>query len=155
MTGNEVRVYDGVPPVGAFAGTRGTPIIIDTNTATAYFLGPGNVVTPFATGPASSMIVTRQTASFGLTAADVDDNHWFEMDVAAPCVMTVPSDSTATIAPGKTVLWSQYGAGQITFAPGIGVNIRNASSLTSRAQYSCGGLTKVAADEWMLYGDTT
>lgn len=47
----EVRTYPGVPPVGAFGATDGTPIVINTATDTPYYLkSPGDVVTPFAGG---------------------------------------------------------------------------------------------------------
>lgn len=48
MPAKEVRTYVGTPPVPAFGATGGTPIVIDTTTAKAYFLAPGDVVTPLA-----------------------------------------------------------------------------------------------------------
>lgn len=106
--------------------------------------------------PASAPLTfNTQTASYTLLSSDYTNNVWVEMNVAGANVLTVPPDSTALCPIGYTVLWSQLGAGQITFTAGAGVTILQASSLTSRAQNSAGGLTKKAANTWYLYGDTT
>lgn len=56
----EVRTYPGVPPVGAFGATDGTPIVINTATDTPYYLkSPGDVVTPFAGGGGGTGTVTH------------------------------------------------------------------------------------------------
>lgn len=47
---SDIRTNAGVPPVGAFACSTGTPLIINTNTGIAYYLSPANVVTPLAGG---------------------------------------------------------------------------------------------------------
>lgn len=46
----DVRLWNGVPPVAAFANGTGSPLVIDVLTDTAYYLAPGNVVTPLAGG---------------------------------------------------------------------------------------------------------
>lgn len=35
-----VRLYDGIPPVSAFASTRGSPLVVNINTGLTYFLHP-------------------------------------------------------------------------------------------------------------------
>lgn len=47
-----IRWYSGVPPVEAFGTVdgKGTPIVIDTGTDTAYYLAPDNTVRPLAGG---------------------------------------------------------------------------------------------------------
>ena len=69
--------------------------------------------------------------------------------------ITVPTNASVAYATGTVLGWYQYGAGQLTFAGAGGVTVRQASSLTSRAQYSQGTLTKIGTDEWILSGDTT
>lgn len=49
MIPNQVRLYSGVPPVSAFGGYLGTPIVIDVTTDTAYYLKV-NTVTALAGG---------------------------------------------------------------------------------------------------------
>lgn len=50
-----ISLYDGVPPVSAFATTQGqgTPIVIDINTNIAYYLAEGDIVTAFSSGAGS------------------------------------------------------------------------------------------------------
>lgn len=104
-----------------------------------------------------TLVFNTQVANYALVASDYNDKTWVEMNVAGACTLTVPPDATVLCPTGYTVLWSQIGAGQITFTPGSGaVNIRNPHSLTSFGQYSCGGLVKTArANEWDLVGDVT
>lgn len=50
-TQNEVRMVAGVPLVRDFASNSGSPIVVNTLTATAYYLGPGDIVTAIGNGP--------------------------------------------------------------------------------------------------------
>lgn len=103
----------------------------------------------------ASITFNRRTANYTLVLADVDGNTWVEMNVAGANTLTVPPHSSVAAPLGKTVLFSQYGAGQVTLTPGSGVTLRTASSLTTRAQYSSCGMTQVASNEWYVFGDLT
>lgn len=100
--------------------------------------------------------VDVKIASYVVLPTDCDNLTWLRMNVAAPCTITINNDVTLGIATSSypTILWDQYDK-QITFVPGPGVTIRQASSLTSRAQFSAGGITRTDVNEWVLYGDTT
>lgn len=50
MAYSEVRMVSGVPLVRDFASTSGSPIVVNVLTAIAYFLAPGDVVTPLGGG---------------------------------------------------------------------------------------------------------
>ena len=53
-------------------------------------------------------------------------------------------------------MFSQHGAGQVTFAAAGGVTVRSAGGkLKTTAQYSMGSLIKIATDEWYITGDLT
>jgi len=56
---------------------------------------------------------------------------------------------------GASVSIMQEGAGQVVIAPAVGVTIRTASTLTTRAQYSVIELTKIGLNEWIVQGDLT
>lgn len=119
----------------------------------------GEVLTALGGGLFSwiGLHVDVKAASYVTVSSDCDNQTWLHMNVAGACTITIQNDATLGLAATQypTILWMQYGAGQITFVPGAGVTIRQASSLTSRALYSPGGITRIGANEWALYGDTT
>lgn len=138
--------------------SAGTPIAAasgGTGLATGGTAGAVLVWAGSAWAAIFGVVFNRQTASYVLVLADGDNNHWVEMNVAGANTLTIPPHSSVAIPVNTTILWSQYGAGQITITPGLGVTLRKSSTLTSRAQYSTGGMTQVATDEWYVYGDLT
>jgi hypothetical protein len=99
------------------------------------------------------MPVNTQTASYVLVLADAGKA--VEMNVAGANTLTVPPNSSVAFPIGTVIEVCQYGAGQTTLTPGSGVTLRNASSLTTRAQYSTVSLRKRGTDEWVVAGDVT
>jgi hypothetical protein len=97
--------------------------------------------------------INTQTASYTLVLTDAF--LCVEMNVATANTLTVPPNSSVAFQIGTVIEWYQMGAGQITFTPGAGVTLRNASSLTSRVQFSSGAIRKRATDEWVVMGDVT
>jgi hypothetical protein len=86
------------------------------------------------------------------TAVLADAGKCVEMNNAAANTLTIPPG----VFPVDTVLQvCQLGAGQTTVAPGSGVTLHAASSLTTRAQYSTLTLRQRATDEWVVGGDAT
>ena len=75
---------------------------------------------------------------------------------AAAITLNVPTDATANFAIGTQILLYQGGAGQVTIAattPGT-TNIRSqGSKLKITGQYGVAGLLKVAANEWVAFGN--
>lgn len=101
--------------------------------------------------------VDTKVASYVVTSADCDDATWLDMNVAGANTITINNDATLSLAANQypTILWRQVGAGIITLTAGAGVTLRTSSTLTSRVQYSCGGITRTGVNEWTVYGDTT
>lgn len=95
----------------------------------------------------------RKTANYTLVLADAGVA--IEMNVAAANTLTVPPNSSVAFPIGTVVEVMQYAAGQVTLTAGVGVTIRTASSLTTRAQYSVVSLRKTDVDEWVAAGDLT
>jgi hypothetical protein len=104
-------------------------------------------------GGGSSLVVTnRQTASYTLVLTDLDK--LVEMNVATANNLTIPLNSSVAFAIGTKIDVVQYGAGQTTFVPISGVTIRTANSwLKMNARYGAATLTKIATDEWYLWGN--
>ena len=134
---------------------------VATATANFVFAGPASGAAAAPTFRAAvpldlaPLLFARKTASYTLVLADGDGNTWIEMNVATANNLTVPLASSVAFVIGRTILFSQYGAGTVTIVPTAGVTLRSSSSLTTRAQYSCGGMTKVATNEWYVFGDMT
>jgi hypothetical protein len=108
-----------------------------------------------AAGDLPVLTISTQTASYVLVLADGDGNTEVLMNVAGANTLTVPPHSSVAIPVGRTVLFGQKGAGTTTITAGVGVTLRTASSLTTRVQYSSGGMTQIATDEWYVFGDLT
>ena len=70
--------------------------------------------------------------------------------------VTIPTNASVAFSTGTQILFSQHGAGQVTFAAAGGVTVRAAGGkLKTTAQYSMGSLIKIATDEWYITGDLT
>lgn len=66
----EVRLYEGTPPVSAFANDSGTPLVLDTTTGTLYYLAAGDVVTALSGGGGGGGVTDH-----GLLTGLADDDH--------------------------------------------------------------------------------
>src|SRR4051812_17448912 len=88
-------------------------------------------------------------AGTAYTLALADGGTTIEFTNAAAVTVTVPPNSAVAFPIGTVIELSQYGAGQVTVAPGAGVTIRSpASKLKIAAQYAGAYLRKRATDEW-------
>ena len=101
-----------------------------------------------------TVTTNRQTASYTLVLAD--RGKLVETNVGAANTITVPPNSSITFPIGTKIDIAQYGAGQTTIVPGIGVTVRSAGgALKLSAQYSGATIVKIGTDEWYLFGDIT
>ena len=100
-----------------------------------------------------NLIVTnRQTASYILVLTDA--TKLVEMNVVGANTLTVPPSGTVNFPIGTQIMLASYGAGQTTVTAGLGVTINSAGTRMKLAsQYSGASLTKIAADEWYIFGD--
>jgi hypothetical protein len=111
----------------------------------------GDTITIAASGGGTTIPKNTQTGTT-YTAVLADAGKCIEMNNASPNVLRIPPG----VFPLDTVLqWCQLGAGQTTVAPGSGVTLHQASSLTTRAQFSTGTARQRATDEWIIGGDMT
>lgn len=70
--------------------------------------------------------------------------------------LTIPADASVNFEVGQEIVVSQYGTGEVTFAPAVDVTINSLSgNLSISGQHGVARLIKVASDEWLLSGDLT
>jgi hypothetical protein len=103
---------------------------------------------------ALTVVTNRQTVNYSLVLAD--NGKLVETNVGAANTITVPPNSSIAFPIGTKIDIAQYGAGQTTIVPGIGVTVRSAGgALKLSAQYSGATIVKIGTDEWYLFGDIT
>lgn len=137
----------------ALNAKQGTITLTTTGTSGAATLISNTLNIPQYSGGGSSLVVTnRQTASYTLVLTDADK--LVEMNVATANNLTIPLNSSVAFSIGTKIDIVQYGAGQTTFVATGGVTIRTANSwLKMNARYGAATLTKIATDEWYLWGN--
>lgn len=100
----------------------------------------------------TALEINTQTADYQLILSD--GGTLLETDVAIANTITIPADATVNFPIGTEIAVVQYGAGQTSFLPAVGVTINSAGGLLSLAsQFSAATLIKRAANEWYLIGD--
>lgn len=78
------------------------------------------------------------------------------MNVGSANTLTIPLDSSVSFPIGTQILICQYGAGQTTITPTLGVTLISVGGKTKlTSQYSMATIIKIATDEWILSGDIT
>lgn len=104
--------------------------------------------------PLEIVATTQSGTSYTLALSDANDI--VEFTNASPVTVEVPPNGTVAFPTGTVVGLYQYGAGQVTVAPGSGVTIRSPNGYLDLAtQYSAAWLRKRATNEWVLSGDLT
>lgn len=77
------------------------------------------------------------------------------LNKATAFTVTVPTDATVAFQVGDQVNLLQIGAGQVTVAGAAGVDVRSQGpKLKLNGQYAAATLVKIAANEWVLIGNT-
>lgn len=96
--------------------------------------------------------INNQTDDYTLVLTDV--GKLIEMEKATAVTLTVPPNADVAFDVNTVILGVQYGAGQVTIAPGSGVTLRAANgALKTVSQYSQFSLTKRGTNEWLVAGD--
>lgn len=86
------------------------------------------------------------------TAVLADRYKLITLNNAAGITFTVPPQSSVTW-PASTLLWIvQYGAGQVTIAPGAAVTLRSTPGLKLSGQYAMAQLLRMGSDDWLVFG---
>jgi hypothetical protein len=69
------------------------------------------------------------------------------------CAVTIPPHASVAIRVGKTILFTQSGAGQVTLVAGAGVTLETSETLKTLKQYAVIGATKLATNRWRVFGE--
>lgn len=132
----------------------GTIVNADINASAAIAQSKiSNLTTDLAAKtPELYTFTTDSTTARTLATADAYKSLKFTS--ASAITVTVPTDANDNIPVGTYIELYQYGAGQITVShTGVTVNSADSNKKT-RVQYSAITLVKMAANEWLLVGDT-
>lgn len=86
-----------------------------------------------------------------------DNGKLVTLSNASAVTCTIPPNSSVAYPVGAQLNFAQYGAGQVTFAQGVGVTIVSTGATASgpklRAQYSTATAIQTSADNWLIVGD--
>lgn len=131
------------------AGLTGTPTAAQLRTAL-------NVADGAVTAAeARQAEVEEQTAtSYTLVAADSGKTK--RHNNAAAITVTIPANATDALAIGHTSNHMQYGAGAVTITAASGVTLNGVVAGSGAIQTRYRGLvtlTKIATNEWLIFGD--
>ena len=106
------------------------------------------------TGPAFFELTTNTySLSTTLSASDASKLVRMTSGTAVNVSIEVDGFNSYTFPIGTQIVLVQYGSGQITFVPAVGVTLYSeASKRKTSQQYATASLIKVAANEWLLAG---
>ena len=103
----------------------------------------------------SAVQLNAQTGT-SYTLALTDRSKMVTLTNAAAITLNVNTDAAVNFAIGSQILLYQGGAGQVTIAattPGTTSIRSQGSKLKIQGQYGVAGLVKVAANEWVAFGN--
>ena len=99
--------------------------------------------------------ISTSTKTANYTLAVADEGYMIFMNLGTATTLTIPTNTTASIAIGAQFIISRIGAGTVNIAPADGtVNLTSVSSNRYIAnQYGAVTLIKTATNTWYLFGD--
>lgn len=85
-----------------------------------------------------------------------DRSKWLNLSNAADKTLTIPPNSDVAFPVGTSIMLSNDAAGLFTVAAGVGVTLRaEGGKVKLAAQFAVAALQKLAADEWVVFGNLT
>jgi len=101
-----------------------------------------------------AIAVTNPQTGTSYTLALSDAAKLVTLTNAAAITLTVPPNSSVAFPVGTQILLYQGGAGAVTITAGAGVTVNSqGGKLITNGQYSVAGITQLAGDEWVAYGN--
>lgn len=148
----EYTLYQDDTTFGNFSGFLNAGLPILTGKAGRILMVEENEEDTFwATIPGMNMPIVNLTDSYTLTVGDM--NSYLRMNSASNITLTVPTNISAGISIGSSVVVRQMGLGQITLVPQGVVVLNTPETLKLRKRGSVISLLKVADNEWDVHGD--
>ena len=138
---------------GVDVGSRALVETVNVIGANSMSVNSGGDTLTLQLGPAGSLW-TEFAGDRTLSADDMERN-LAATGVSGAQIVTVPSDGTADIDPGKAVLVYAEGGALVQFVAESGVNLRYRDAFDPEiaGQFGIVTLIKRAANEWLLCGD--
>jgi len=103
----------------------------------------------------AALQLNAQTANYTLVIGDAAKLITMNASTGT-LTLTVPQDSSVNFAVGTQILVAQTGTIQVTVAGSGSANVRSqGNKLKLTGQYAVACLTKIAANEWLLFGNTS
>jgi len=107
------------------------------------------------TGGAIYYTVTQSTGT-SYTLALSDSGKVLPFNLTDTGTITVPTNASVAFPTGSVVNIIQSGTGAVVVTGASGVSIRSeGNKYKLKAQYSLGGVVKIATDEWVAFGNLT
>jgi hypothetical protein len=98
-----------------------------------------------------AMAVNAQVDNYTIVMSD--GNSLITVDNAAAKTVTIPTNATTAFEIGTTIHIMQKGAGDVDVDGAVGVTVTTSAGNTCYEQNSVLAITKIATDEWLVYGD--
>jgi hypothetical protein len=129
---------------------------ITADLSTAQTLTNKTLTTPTLTSPLINLNINTQTGTTYTTVL-ADNGKLITLSNASGITATIPPNSSVAYPVGAQLNFTQLGAGQVTFAGGVGVTIVSTGATASapklRAQYSIATAIQTSVDNWLVAGD--
>jgi hypothetical protein len=134
---------------------KGSNLVASDRIAIAQDDGGGTFSSKYVTGTqVKNIAINTQTNNYTIVLADAFK--LVELNSSSGVTLTVPLNGAVAFPIGTKINISQYGTGQVTIDPAVGVTIRsNGGKDKTAARYSVCTLLKRDTNEWYLYGDLT
>ena len=104
---------------------------------------------------ATAMVAINAQTGVTYTTVLSDDGKLITLDNAASITLTIPPNSSVAYGIGTQINVMQLAAaGVVTITAGAGVTLRSeGSKLKTKGQYAVVTCVKIAADEWVVFGN--
>jgi hypothetical protein len=129
---------------------------LTNKTVTAPTVTNGSFTTPTLTSPLINVGINGQTGTTYTTVL-ADNGKLITLYNVSAITATIPPNASVAYPIGAQLNFTQYGAGQVTFAQGAGVTIVSTGAIAAapklRAQYSSATAIQVDTNTWLVAGD--
>jgi len=134
---------------GLITSAVNVAISITTSQISDFTAGVNSLITG-----KTDKLITQNAQIVSYTLVLTDGDRIVTMSNASANNLTIPLNATVAFPIGTQIIISQFGAGQTTFVPTVGVTLN--SSLTARKlanQFATATLIKLGTDTWLLSGN--
>ncbi len=133
---------------GALAGTELVAIVQGGASVSATVQDIANL--------ANAGMTVSQSASTSYTFGLSDNGNYIEFTSGSTITATIPTNASAALPIGATILFEQNGTGVVTVVAAVGVTLQSAGALVdTNGQFAAASLVKKDTNRWGLNGNLT